>query len=321
MLESAPQKPEPRLNLAGTSIATPGNIACLAAQAKLGKSSAIGAAISAIFVSENKIEGRDCLSFGAAATNSRAVLLIDTEQSAWDAFNHIARALRRAGIEQLPDWFHSYQLAGYGAKRLRKLLPQLLEALRLRHGGIFLAILDGVADFVEDPNDQRETNPFVSDLHALAIQYDCPILCIIHENPGSETGKTRGHLGSQLARKAETNLRLKKTDGVTVIFSEQQRGAPILESNGPRFVWSDEEGMHISVQSIGDTKAATKRMELLDLAHEVFGGNKRLKWAEIHPQIMSARDCSKATAERRINEMKKLNVIRSAGFGLWEIYE
>ncbi|MBN8420550.1 MAG: hypothetical protein J0L73_16650 [Verrucomicrobia bacterium] len=41
----------------------------------------------------------------------------------------------------------------------------------------------------------------VEHLAQLAINYVWPIIVVLHENPsGFETGKTRGHLGSQLAR-------------------------------------------------------------------------------------------------------------------------
>ena len=38
--------------------------------------------------------------------------------------------------------------------------------------------------------------------HQLAIEYDCVFMTVLHENPNSDFGKTRGHLGSQLSRKA-----------------------------------------------------------------------------------------------------------------------
>ncbi len=99
--------------------------------------------------------------------------------------------------------------------------------------GLFAVIVDGVADLVLDVNDAKECNALVAKLHALAIKYDCPdrIICVIHENPNADTGKMRGHLGSQLERKAESNLRLRKKEDVTVVFSDRQRRrAPILES-------------------------------------------------------------------------------------------
>jgi hypothetical protein len=89
-------------------------------------------------------------------------------------------------------------------------------------------------------NDPDEAFAFIEEWQQLADKYQMVIVCVRHENPGSETGKTRGHLGSQLERKAESNLRLLKEDIVTVIYREKSRGAHIPKDKGPRFHWSDK---------------------------------------------------------------------------------
>ena len=126
--------------------------------------------------------------------------------------------------------------------------------------------LDGIADFIADPNDTAEAFDWVDELHQLAIKYDTVIVCVLHENPGSEIGKTRGHLGSQLERKAETNLRLEKdADGVTVVF-ERSRQAHIPKENGPRFMWSDEAKRHVSCE----TKRRRSRMRSRAVEFRMF---------------------------------------------------
>ena len=71
---------------------------------------------------------------------------------------------------------------------------------------------------------------------------------MIHFNPGSE--KSRGHLGSQLERKAETNLILEKNkDEVTRIYSVKNRRAGIPKSEGPCFRYDEESRLHITCES------------------------------------------------------------------------
>ena len=71
---------------------------------------------------------------------------------------------------------------------------------------------------------------------------------MLHENPGSDIGKTRGHLGSQLERKAETNLRLSKdSSGVTTGYSEKSRGAHIPKDSGIRFAFDEKLAMHVTI--------------------------------------------------------------------------
>ena len=45
-------------------------------------------------------------------------------------------------------------------------------------------MIDGVGDLAIDVNDTAESNGLVAELHALAIRFDCPIVCVLHENPG-----------------------------------------------------------------------------------------------------------------------------------------
>ena len=43
-----------------------------------------------------------------------------------------------------------------------------------------------------------------------SVRNSPPVFCVLHENPGTEQAKTRGHLGSDLNRKAFANLRIDK---------------------------------------------------------------------------------------------------------------
>jgi len=127
----------------------------------------------------------------------------------------------------------------------------------------------------------------------------------------------RGHLGSQLERKAESNLRLKKNDAVTVVFSEKMRRAPILKKDGPRFAWSDTARMHVSVEANNIARAGLKRAELRKLAAEVFDGATKLKFTDMTVAIENVLSCTTRTAERKIDEMKRLKIVTKQALGLY----
>jgi hypothetical protein len=113
---------------------------------------------------------------------------------------------------------------------------------------IYAVILDGVADLCEDVNDSAESNALVAELHGLAIYATAPIIAVMHRNEGDKADSAaRGHLGKQLARKAETNLRLEQKEGVSYVFADRNRGAPILTDEGPAFKWAAPSMMHLSV--------------------------------------------------------------------------
>lgn len=252
-----PSEPVTRLFLAGKPIATPGNIQTLIAKAKQGKTATTGGAVAAIIASHHDRHGMDTLGFTAPHTNE-AVVVLDTEQSLYDTWTCQQRILARAGEQEDPEWLCHYALVGLSVQDKKTLLIAALKAAKQTHGGVFLVILDGVAHFVRSVNDEIECNEVAVWIRALSIEYDCPIMCIIHSNEGVKSGDDgRGHLGKQLTRDAESNLLLKKDGDITTITSEKQRKAPITEQDGIAFRWSDELGRHVSCvieQSNGGAK-------------------------------------------------------------------
>ena len=93
--------------------------------------------------------------------------------------------------------------------------------------------------------------------------------------------KSRGHLGSQLERKAETNLRLDKLNGVTTIWSDKQRRAPIPKGIGPCFQWSDEARMHVSVETLQSAADKERREALSLLGDDIFRKRPAMSYTDI----------------------------------------
>ena len=247
-LQAPPPEPVTRLFLAGKPIATPGNLVTLISRAKTGKTATIGAAVAAIIGAHYDRHDIDTFGFTAPHTDE-AVVLIDTEQSPYDAWTCHSRSMARANQPTDPEWLHHYALVGYGAKKLRASLPPILDKAVADHKGVFTLILDGVADFVPSVNDEVGCSEFISWLRDISVKYNCPVICVIHSNEGMKTGDDgRGWLGKELTRKAESNLLLKKTGEITTITSEKQRKAPITEKDGVAFRWDDEAGRHVTCE-------------------------------------------------------------------------
>jgi hypothetical protein len=259
----------------------------------------------------------DTLGVSSSNPDGAAVIHFDTEQSRYDHHHAIMQALRRAGRQAPPDWLHSYSLADVGIDERRILFRHQLDAARKAHGAIHSAILDGIGDLCHDPNDSAEAFALVGELHKLAIDYDTTIICVLHENPGSETGKTRGHLGSQLERKAESNLRMTKdADGITTVFTANSRHASISKEQGPRFAWNDEAAMHLTVDAVSTVKDSARREELRDVAVEVFRDTPStvgLTWEQLHQRIESVEGLKRSGARKKYAAMMKAEVIRQTG--------
>jgi hypothetical protein len=301
--------------LAGQTIATPGNIVTITSAIKTGKTAVIGAMVASTF--PHSIDA-DLLGFKSCNPKDHAVLRFDSEQSPDDSWHCNHQSLRRAGLTDPPAWFHAYRLTGLGYKRAWECIVEAIHIAIETHGGIHSMLVDGVADLVSDVNDAGESNAFVATVHGMAIKNDCPIIGVIHFNPGSD--KSRGHLGSQLERKAETNLALEKdSEEVTVIYSTKNRRAGIPKSIGPRFRYSAEAGMHVSVESQQQAKDECDRQQLTELAQDIFGQRPAMRYSEIQPTVKKALTVSDRTAERKVMRMRELGIIKRSVAGLYTI--
>ncbi len=305
----------PIYTLAGICISTPANLTTITSAIKTGKSAVIGAMAAAAMPHHHD---SDLLAFSSSNPKNLGLLWFDSEQSPDDFWHCVDRALKRAGLPKPPPWLHAYCLTGLGCKRAWECVTQATKDASDKHGGIHSSLIDGVADLILDVNDPGESNAFVAELHSMAIQYDCTINGVIHFNPGGE--KSRGHLGSQLERKAETNLALEKdASETTVVYSTKNRRAGIPKNQGPRFGFSVEAGMHVTVESRQSAKDAEKREALLSLAEDAFGEHPAMRYSDLQTTVKKLLTVSDRTAERKVAEMRRLTVIKPSVAGLFVI--
>jgi hypothetical protein len=328
------QRPRPRANpiykLASITIGTAGNIITITAQQGSGKSSLVAAGLAATMAEAG--EGTspiDCLGLASQNRNGHAVIHIDTEQSEED-FDLLIRhkAIARVGLETPPPWLMSTELTGCSPLEILTVLETMMEDAVDQFGGVHSVWLDGVADAVNSPNDEQEAIAVVRRLHGLAIKHRCSIVCILHLNPGSDF-KSRGHLGSQLERKAETVLQLKKATEdsgreVTTILATKTRHRPIPAALSPRFAWDDDTRMHRSIETKGVAQKTAREREMLDLATAVWRDNPEaaLAYKEIVARLIrhSQREglgrggsgFSQRTAEERLPQMVNCGAIEKS---------
>lgn len=318
-LLNPPAEAIPRLYLAGQGVSTAGNLTVITGQAKAGKSALLGGTVAAL------IDGKEHLGMTAPVnTAGHGWIHFDTEQSRYDHHRLICRAMERAGVNTLPEWFRSYSLADVPTAERRKLLAAEMVATKAAHGKLEGVIIDGIADLCHDLNDPAEAFGLVEELQRLAIKFDCVIVVILHLNPSTLTGKTRGHLGSQLERKAESVIQLEKDkEGVVTTWLGYGRNSCLPKVSGIRFKWDDDEGMFMQVAGTRSEERAkakddAKRAELTALAHLVIDRNGARKWGDFIGDLV-ALGSPKKTAERKFTLMKQLSIISQTLTGEWEI--
>jgi len=313
-----PEKPEILFRIGDKVIGTPGNLVVISGPAKVAKSALISAMISTTI---KHSPGDKKMTFGIKAANEggRSVIHFDTEQSRFDHFALVSLAAHRAGFQKTPELLRSYCVTDIDTNSRREMLR--LELERSAESGVYAIFLDGVADFVNDVNDTLESMSFVQQLHSWAIRYSCVIVCVLHENPGSDSGKTRGHLGSQLERKAETNLRLQKdANGVTTIWSDKARHCSFSKPEGVLISYDAEQGLHLLVGSVKEAKASVKREELEILASSVFEGQpENLTWTQVRDRVRVVKGISESGARKKLEAMVEAGVIEKNVVGGYEL--
>ena len=320
-LTNPPEKPAFILNLAGHGLTTAGNLAVISAQAKAGKSASIGGMLAAFFDEDGDA---DCLGFSAEPANGKAVLLFDTEQSVFDAWQLVHRSMRRAGRSTLPDNLRAYALLDLSASERLALLHAELARASGECGGVHCALIDGVADLLENVNDIPAAIGLVQELRNLSVKYECPIVCVLHENPAQPgfSGKTRGHLGSELERKADANLSIKKgSDNISVIFSTGKcRHAEIAEHFAPRFKFCESAKMHISCEDGSAAKIQANLEEMQEEVREIFNTSESiagLTWTACLGRIEAIRGIRRDGSEKRFRNLKNAGVIKKNPNGLY----
>jgi hypothetical protein len=315
-IANRPDKPIPIIQMDGALIASVGNIQVLQGKVKQGKTGVVTALLAAAMQ-----PGEEHLGFTVSDSRGRVVLHFDTEQSRFDHDNVVRTALRRAGLSAPPPWLHSYCVTDFTLSERREAFFAACARAR-GSGGLHLALLDGVADLVTSPNEEAEAIALCDRIHQAAMQCEAAILSTLHENPGSEIGKTRGHLGSQLERKAETNLRLEKDgDGVTVIFTDRARHCNITKDTGSRFRWGDDAQMHVSAPSGQSAKSTARITSLNETAEEAFrdadaGGMRR---CDLLAAIAKADGLKPGGARDRFDRLREAGIITKTADDRWRM--
>ena len=298
---SPPPPDETCMQIDDIPIAARGNLTVLQGKSKVGKSAVISAIIGASVRGTRKADG-DTLCINWQGETAGSILHLDTEQSRSDWFQLVCRGILRGGIPEYPARLRSLPLIPFSRAERLDILRLALAREHAQFGKIDLAILDGVADICSSPNDETEALELVSILMALAQEYHCPIICVLHENPGSDIGKTRGHLGSELNRKAFANLRIDKDaeTSISTIYGSDMRKRDIPREQGYSFGWSADDNMHVFLGNQREVKSSAKQEQYREEVKRLIPDGS-MPWADLRDKVMVTRGCTLRNAEKRIN--------------------
>jgi hypothetical protein len=304
-----PAKAIIRIN--GVPIGTEGNIMAITGSEGSGKSNYIGALLAGTILEED--EEADLLGM-EVATNAegKAVLFYDTEQSEEQLYRNMQRILKRAGKQAPPEWYKTYGFVGMDRKDRMTSILQSMDKFYYEMGGIHMVIIDGIADLMPGVNDEDSSVGLIGELLRLAGIYKTCIVGVLHLSPSGY--KLRGHLGSEVQRKAAGIISIEKDEDpqYSVIKALKVRDGSPLDVPQLIMGWDDERKLHVNRgEKHGDSPSVRKQNELISIIQSVFEKNQVLPYRELVREIMEQLSVQDRTARKYVKTLRESNVITS----------
>lgn len=298
-------EPLPVVTIDGQIICTAADLTAISGPSKTGKTGFTQPILASSITVDSVIN--DPIEFLSVEPNKerKAVIHIDTEQARWKHQRNVKAILGRAKLLACPDHFLSYNIRQLALQEYEPLTLAICNHANRQFSGVHLIVIDGIADYVQDVNDAAQANAIVKTFEELAIKYNCPIITIIHVNPGSD--KERGHLGSQCQRKAGSVLTVKKDGDTSYLEPKFLRYAGSSDLPVIQFQYDKDKGYHVSAgtRTTGtNERDAARMLKLKDLAKQSFPPPGGYEYGDGIERIMRAAQRQEKTAKGFFTEMK-----------------
>ncbi|WP_449015963.1 AAA family ATPase [Prevotella sp.] len=294
----------------GVPLGTQDNLFCITGGEGTGKSNYIAAILAGTLGSE-RLQAEQTLGLEVTANSKGlAVLHYDTEQSEAQLYKNLEKTLRRAGVKSVPEFYHSLYLASLSRKDRLKIIRESMDLFHHKHGGIHLVVIDGIADLIRSANDETESIAIVDELYRLAGIYNTCIICVLHFVPNGI--KLRGHIGSELQRKAAGILSIEKDDNpeYSVVKALKVRDGSPLDVPIMLFGWDKEADMHVyRGEKSKEDKERRKTDELLVVVKSAFRAKLKLSYQELCDVLMREMEIKDRTAKKYIAYMKEQRIL------------
>jgi len=139
----------------------------------------------------------------------KQVLIFDTEQSEYDAWQVAKRITKMSGNNT--NDFALFGLQGLQCNEIIQLIEYAVSEWANNHGlGVGVVIIDQIADLVNSLNSEEEAKKVINFIEKLVRTMNIHVCCIIHQNKLNDFAQ--GWLGTQLMKKCETIIKTTKDE-------------------------------------------------------------------------------------------------------------
>ncbi|QIP12989.1 hypothetical protein G8759_10305 [Spirosoma aureum] len=258
-----------------------GDISFVSGMAKSGKST-ICRYIIATALMETIPDDFDSLSIRSIYCEGRPVVYIDTEQPkafTMKAKDEIKRLLR---TETLPENLHIFNWRHQTYKENREAIQLLFDHFT----DSALWVVDGITDFLSTANDEEKSNELINFFMRYSTSLNTTIVLLIHEI--QNTGKLRGHLGSEAERKCGGAISIRKDRETKTHWIQPKliRGSGDFDSHA--FQYDEDQKGFVSLSDAKSKELRTqldkqesRLAELHRLAQAIYGEEIRITRTEL----------------------------------------
>lgn len=288
----------------GKRVLTTGNMLAIVSKAGTGKSSVCESIVANLLNSKCDSLGFECdLSENSGRDK---VLYIDTERTIQDTWSSWERTYRRAKIKapNIDKRLLFFNFKAIAISERKRMVSEILT----KNKDIGLVIFDGATDFIRDTNSITEASEFIDWINT--FNPSISIIVTIHSNPMDN--KPRGHIGSELCRRAESLFLIRKLeDGIREITTEFEHGK--VRNDGDcitnYYEYSEDVNMFVSSDYTPKEKNARdieKTEELKNILHDIFNGKTFLSSTKIidglSEKLNKTQPASKSIFNRQIRD-------------------
>lgn len=235
-----------------------------------------------------------------AETKPRLLLWIDTEQGA----SRVARTQRRLAraVGETSGKYMFFSMREFEAPT--RLMATAYLIIRYKPA---LVVIDGIADLMNDPNDVLESALIRQFLLSITSRCNNHIIAVIHSNEKSIVDKARGHVGSEVSRKASTMFNLTSEGVSTTVAYDKTR-----DSRPEGFSLIIEDGLPKIIDMVRPTPAAKK--EKLNLFATYCKRHPTgVRKSELLRYFVDASGKSASTAKRLCQLALEMEIIEKSG--------
>ncbi|HTN09237.1 AAA family ATPase [Agriterribacter sp.] len=297
------------VKIGGADFAKKGNISGVGATSKAFKSSVICSMASGCLTEDGSVHGAPDIQV-LPNTENFAVIHVDSEQSEDDHQDNVNSILRRAGLERTPDHFLSYNFRQLARYEYEKTLYGICQAAKSKFGGVMMVFVDIATDFVQNVNDEKESQRSIQFFLSIAIEFNCAVILTIHQNPGSD--KERGHYGSEFQRKCFALIGLTKKDEIVTVVPKLLRKASPDDVPLIKFKFDSELGYIVQIEGAESGPLPRKGLELIE---KIFSENSTMSYSELTKSIETIESIKSRAAQYRIDRWQQDGLITKEADG------